>query len=56
MPWKPGSARKHTRKASTPAKKRQWSATANKVLRETGDEGRAVRTANAVVKKSRKRK
>ena len=56
MPWKPGSAKAHTKKASTPAKKRQWSSTANKVLKETGDEGRAVRIANAAVKKGGRRK
>lgn len=52
MPWsaKDGPAR-HTKRADTPAKKKQWAATANRVLDETGDEGRAVRTANAAVKR-----
>lgn len=50
MPWSPddGPAR-HTRKANTPKKRRQWSDVANNVLDRTGDEGRAVRSANAVV-------
>jgi uncharacterized protein YdaT len=51
MPWKPndGPAR-HTKKAKTGAEKRQWSSTANSVLKESGDEGKAVRIANAAVK------
>lgn len=52
MPWTPedGPAR-HTRKADTPAKRKQWSDVANNVLKESGDEGKAVRIANAAVKK-----
>ena len=58
MPWNPSDAERHTKKANTPAKKKQFSAVANKVLEDTGDEGRAIRIANAAVKKhpSRKRK
>jgi deoxyxylulose-5-phosphate synthase len=50
MPWSPsdGPAR-HTKKANTPKKKRQWSKVANNVLERTADEGRAVRAANAAV-------
>ena len=51
MPWKSSSARRHTRKARSAKAKRQWSKVANSVLRRTGDEGRAVRAANSVVKK-----
>lgn len=52
MPWSPsdGPAR-HTRKANTPKRRRQWAKVANNVLARTGDEGRAVRSANAVVAK-----
>lgn len=49
MPWKPGDAKRKTRKASTPKKQRQWSDVANSVLSSSGDEGRAIREANAVV-------
>ena len=49
MPWGYGDARRHTHKASTPKKQRQWSHVANSELAATGDEGRAVRAANAVV-------
>lgn len=52
MPWTPddGPAR-HTKKAKSQTAKKQWSAVANNVLSKTGDEGRAVREANAVVKR-----
>jgi hypothetical protein len=51
MPWTLASAVKHTKKASTLAKKKQWAATANAVLGKSGDEGKAVRIANAAVGK-----
>lgn len=51
MPWKPKDARRHTKKARSGKTKRQWSAVSNSVLERTGDEGRAVRAANAVIKK-----
>jgi hypothetical protein len=50
MPWKGSDARRHTAKANTPAKQRQWRDVANDVLRRTGDEGKAVRIANGAVK------
>ncbi len=56
MPWTPGESTRKTKKASTPAKKKAWSATANAVLKKTGDEGQAVRIANSVVKKKGKKK
>jgi hypothetical protein len=46
-------AERHTKKAKTPKKKRQWTTVANKVLKESGDEGKAVRIANAAAKKNR---
>lgn len=52
MPWTPGDAKGKTKKASTPKKQRQWRDVANSVLQRTGDEGRAVREANAVVRRS----
>ncbi len=50
MPWTPsdGPAR-HTKKANTPAKQKQWAAVANSVLAKTGDDAQAVRTANGVL-------
>jgi uncharacterized protein (UPF0147 family) len=50
MPWTPDDGpKRHTRKANTPKKRRRWADVANNVLERTGDEGRAVRAANAVV-------
>ena len=52
MPWTPSSGpARHTKKAKSPAAKKQWSTVANKVLADSGDEGKAVRIANAAVKK-----
>jgi len=48
------SALGHTRKAKTPAAKKQWAAVANKVLKESGDDGKAVRIANSAIKKRKK--
>jgi hypothetical protein len=49
MPWTPSSAKKHDKKASTPAKQAQWSAVANSVLKRTGDDARAIKSANSVI-------
>ena len=54
MPWTPSDATRHTKKANTPKKKRQFADVANSVLAKTGDEGRAIREANAVVARKRK--
>lgn len=58
MPWTPKDASHSTRKADTPAKRRQWAHVANSALDRTGDDGLAKRLANAVIKNhpSRKRK
>lgn len=50
MPWKPGDASSKTKKANTPATKRQWADTADSVLKKTGDEASAIKIANAAVK------
>lgn len=52
MPWKMSDASRHTAKADTPAKKRQWRSVANKVLADSGDEGKAIAIASAAVKKN----
>jgi len=49
MPWTPNDAVKHTHKATTTALKELWARVANESLERTGDEGRAVREANAVI-------
>jgi hypothetical protein len=51
MPWTPSDGpSRHTKKANSPGKRKQWSTVANKVLGDSGDEGKAVRIANAAVK------
>lgn len=52
MPWTAEDASSHTKKAATPKAQRLWAEIANKVLAETGDEGRAIREANAVIARS----
>lgn len=49
MPWSASDAKGHTKKADTPAKAAAWAHVANATLKRTGDEGQAVREANAVV-------
>jgi len=52
MPWKSNDGpSRHTKKANTPAKKKQWASTANSVLEKTGDEATAIKVANSAVKK-----
>jgi len=55
LPWLPEDAPRHTHKADTLHLCRLWAEVANSVLAETGDEGRAVRSANAAVAKERRR-
>lgn len=56
MPWSPSDASRKTKKAKSAKSKRQWSDVANSVLEKTGDEGRAVRTANGVIAKGARKK
>jgi len=49
MPWTPDDAQRHTRKATTRELKELWAKVANEALERTGNEGRAIREANAVV-------
>jgi hypothetical protein len=49
MPCTPDDADRHTRKATTRSLKELWAKVANECLERTGDEGRAIREANAVV-------
>jgi hypothetical protein len=49
MPWTANDAERHTHKATTWELKELWAKVANDSLERTGDEGRAIREANAVV-------
>ena len=50
MPWKAKDAKKH-KKGLTSAEARRWAKIANEVLADSGDEGKAIRIANARCKK-----
>ena len=49
MPWTPNDAERHTHNATTWALQELWAQVANECLERTGDEGRAIREANAVI-------
>jgi hypothetical protein len=49
MPWTANDAERHTHKAKTTELKELWAKVANEALQRTGEEGRAIREANAVV-------
>ena len=49
MPWTPDEAERHTRKATTRELQELWAKVANETLERTGEEGRAIREANAVI-------
>jgi hypothetical protein len=51
MPWKMSDAALNTKKANTPAKKKQFASVANAVLKKTGDDVKALKIAKAAVKK-----
>jgi hypothetical protein len=55
MPWTADEAERHTRKATTSALQELWAKVANEALERTGDEGRAIREANAVVARQAER-
>lgn len=50
MPWKSGDVDGKTKKAKTPAQKRQWLHVANQALKDGDSEGAAIRKANGVLK------
>lgn len=54
MPWKAADAERHMHAAKGHGD--QWSAVANSVLSSTGDEGRAIREANATVGRTIRRR
>jgi hypothetical protein len=56
MPWNSADAKRHTKKANTPKKARQWSHVSNDALERGASEGSAIRQANAVVKRNKGKK
>ena len=55
MPFSSDDATKHTRKADTDARKRQWADVANSALKRGDSDASAIRQANAVIASKRKR-
>lgn len=56
MPWDSDDAKRHTKKANSDKKRKQWKEVANSVLDRSGSEGSAIRQANAVIaRRSKKR-
>ena len=49
MQWTPNDAQRHTHKATTPELQQLWAKVANEALQRLGDEGQAIREANAIV-------
>ncbi len=49
MPWTADEAERHTHRANTSELRVLWAKIANECLARTGDEGRAIREANAVI-------
>lgn len=47
MPWQPADAESKNGKVKSPAQKKKWATIANSVLARTGDDGQAIRIANA---------
>ena len=56
MPYSPAEASKHTRKANSPSKKRQWSHVFNSMLERGSSEKSAFRAAAGTVKRNKSRR
>lgn len=52
MPWTASDAQGHSKKADTPEKQKRWATIANAALEDKGDEGYAIRVANAAIGKA----
>lgn len=55
MPWNPKDATRHTKKATTAKKKRQWAHVSNKALSGGASEESAIRQADAVVSRNKRK-
>ncbi len=53
MPWKPSQAHAHNKGINDPATARRWSKIANSMLQKSGDDAKALRVANGVIKESK---
>jgi hypothetical protein len=55
MPWNSSDAYRHTKKATSAGKKQVWSKVANRELSSGASAGSAIRQANAVVGRIKRR-
>lgn len=55
MPWGPGDAQDHTKKADTPHLRALWAKIANHRLENGADDATAIKEANAAVDRARAR-
>lgn len=55
MPWDLSDAKRHTKKASSPKSKRMWAHISNKALAGGSSEASAIKQANAVVARRKKK-
>lgn len=55
MPWSSSDAKRHTKKATSAKKQRQWSHVANSALERGASEGSAIAQANAVIKRHKRK-
>jgi hypothetical protein len=55
MPWTSRDASRHTKKAKSATAKRQWGHVANSELKKGRSEASAIRMANSVVKRRKKK-
>lgn len=56
MPFNPGDAKKYKKDIGSINSQGRWASIANRILKETGDESKAIRIANGVSKGSIQRR
>jgi hypothetical protein len=56
MPWKTSDVSRHNKSAKTAKQRRMFTHVANAVLKKTGSESRAIKAANSVLKRTRRKK
>lgn len=51
MPWQPSDAQRHTKLARSAQERAEWARVANAILKRSGDEGKAIRIANGLIRR-----
>lgn len=55
MPWAQKDAKRHTKKANSPKKQRQWAHVSNDALARGASEESAIKQADAVVARTKRK-